>query len=90
MSVKTEHRLGIQAPAHVIWEILTDVPTWSEWNPLYPEARGVIGYGERLTLTEASPHRRPHTIRPVVLDWTPDEAIHWRLSLMGGLRSSIH
>ena len=31
---KIEHRIGIQAPADVIWEILADIPGWEAWNPL--------------------------------------------------------
>ncbi len=89
MSVKLEHRLGIQAPAHVVWEVISDLSTWREWNPLYPEAKGVIGFGEQLTLTLAPPGGKPRIIRPVVLDWAPDEAIHWRLSTMAGLMTSI-
>lgn len=89
MSVKLEHRLGIKAPGHVVWEILADLPTWREWNPLYPEAKGVIGFGERLTLKVAIEGLAPRTIQPTILDWAPDEAIHWKLSAMGGLVTSI-
>jgi hypothetical protein len=85
MTVKLEHRLGIKAPADVIWEIISDISTWPAWNPLYPEAQGVVGYGERLTLTLALPGAKPRIIRPAILDWAPDEAIHWRLSMVGGL-----
>jgi hypothetical protein len=89
MKPKLEHRLGVKAPAHVIWEILADIPAWPEWCPLYPEAKGVVGFGERLTLTEALPARARRTIRPVILDWAPDEAIHWRGSRLGGLVTTI-
>jgi hypothetical protein len=89
MSVKLEHRLGIKAPGHVVWEIISDLGSWHEWNPLYTEAKGVIGFGERLTLTLALPGAKPRIIRPVVQDWGPDEAIHWRLSMMGGMLTSI-
>jgi hypothetical protein len=89
MSVKHEHRLGIQAPADVVWDILFDLTAWHEWNPLYPTAKGVVGFGERLTLTLALENSQPRTINPVVLDWAPDEAIHWRLSMVGGLVTSV-
>lgn len=85
MRVKLEHRLGIKAPASVVWEIISDLPAWPEWNPIYPEAQGVIGFGEALTLTLALPGRKASVIRPRVLDWAPDEAIHWKLSMLMGL-----
>jgi hypothetical protein len=89
MTVKLEHRLGVQAPAHVVWAVISDLSTWNQWNPIYPEAQGVIAYGERLTLTLALPGRPRQTIRPSVLDWAPDEAIHWKLSMLGGLVSTV-
>src|SRR4051812_6314521 len=85
MRFKLEHRLGIKAPAEVVWEILADLPAWKDWNPLYPEARGVVGFGELLTLTLALPEQKPQVIRPRILDWAPNEAIHWKLSMMAGL-----
>jgi len=89
MSVKLEHRLGIQAPVHTVWEILADLPSWHEWNPLYTEAKGVIGFGELLTLTLVLPKSAPRVIQPRIVDWTPNEAIHWNLKAMGGLVSTI-
>ena len=89
MRFKVEHRLGVKAPAHVLWAILSDLPAWSAWNPLYPEARGVIGFGELLTLTVAYPGRAPKPLKVRVLDWAPDEAIHWKQGALMGLVDSI-
>jgi hypothetical protein len=87
--MKIEHQIGIAAPAEVIWAVISDLPSWSEWNPLYPEAKGVIGFGELLTLTVAIPGQERRVIQPRIVDWTPDEAIHWTLSAVGGLVKSI-
>lgn len=89
MPIKIEHRIGVAAPAHVVWEILEDVPGWTAWNPLYPKAAGKIGYGERLSLTVALPGQAHREIAPAIIDWTPNEAIHWRLSAVGGLVDTI-
>jgi hypothetical protein len=78
----------VKAPAHVVWDILADLPGWSRWNPLYPEAKGVIGFGELLTLTVAFPGKGRRVIRPRVLDWAPNEAIHWKQSALLGLVDS--
>jgi hypothetical protein len=88
--LKLENRLGIQAPVEVVWAIMHDIAAWHEWNPLYPEAKGVIGFGEKLTLTEAMPGAPRRTLLATVVDWAPNEAIHWRRSLTGGLVTSIH
>jgi hypothetical protein len=89
VALKIEHRLGVQVPPEVVWEIIADVPGWAAWNPLYPQAAGRIGYGELLTLTLALPDQPARVITPRIVDWAPQEAVHWRLSMMGGLVSSI-
>lgn len=87
--MKLEHRIGIHAPADVIWESLIDVPGWADWNPLYPKASGEVGFGKALELELALPGQQPQVIRPVVVDWTPFEHIHWNLRLMHGLVKTI-
>jgi len=89
MAIKIEHRIGIAAPAEVIWEILADVPGWEAWNPIYPKAAGEIRYGGQLALTVALPGQPHRQIEPAILDWTPNEAIHWRLKALGGLLKTI-
>ena len=83
MPIKIEHRVGIPVPPDILWEILSDIPRWPEWTTIYPAAKGVVGYGEKLKLTLALPNQKPVNIEPRILDWAPNEAIHWRLPLYG-------
>lgn len=83
--VRIEDRVGIQAPAEVIWKIVSDLASWREWNPTYPQAEGQIRIGEVLTVTLALPGQPPQTLKPKVLEWVPDAQLHWELRLMGGL-----
>jgi len=85
MPVKIEHRVGIQAPAEAIWEVIADIEGWRSWNPIYPKAEGTLRIGAPLTLELALEGRKPQTIKPVILDWIPNEQIHWRLTMLGGL-----
>lgn len=89
MTLKIEHRVGLQVPASIVWEIISDVSSWPAWTQIYPKAAGKIGFGERLVLTLALPGEPHREIAPVIIDWTPDEAIHWRTSLVGGLGWSV-
>jgi hypothetical protein len=89
MPVKVEHRLGVQAPASVVWDVVHDIDRWREWNPLYPEATGVIRYGETLKLKLALPDQPERELLATVLDWTPNEALHWRTSHAGGLVRTV-
>ncbi len=86
--VKIEHRIGVRAPAEVIWSLVSDVPGWSAWNPLYPKAAGVVRIGAQLDLEVAIPGEAPRQIQPVILDWIPNEQIHWRLKMASGLVST--
>ena len=89
MPAKIEHRLGVQAPASVIWEVLFDLERWPEWNPLYPEVSGAIRFGETLKLKLALPDQPVRDLSAVIMDWTPDEAIHWKTSHLRGLVRTV-
>lgn len=77
MSLRIEYRLGVKATADAIWAALEDVAAWPQWNPMYPEAKGRIGFGELLTLTEALPSGARRTLTPRVSTWTPREQLVW-------------
>lgn len=85
MSLKLEHRLGITAPPEAIWAVIADIEGWPRWNPLYPKAEGRLSIGSKLTLTLALDGRAPQVITPTIIDWVPNDQIHWRLSMLGGL-----
>jgi hypothetical protein len=87
--VKIEHRIGVKAPADIVWEILSDVPGWTEWTTLYTRASGVIGFGERLKLEVSVPGHPSRAIEPVVFEWEPRELIHWKIKSLGGLLESV-
>jgi hypothetical protein len=86
---KIEHRIGVQAPAEVIWQIMADIEGWSVWNPLYPKAEGTLRIGQTLTLTLALPGEPLQTIQPEIIDWVPNDQIHWKLSAMRGLVRTV-
>lgn len=79
-----EARVGIQAPADAIWEVLQDIEAWPAWNPIYPKAKGTLGYGKPLELTLALPGVPPREIVATVTDWTPDRQLLWSTVMMGG------
>jgi hypothetical protein len=83
--VRVEHRIGVQAPAEVIWDIVYDIDNWSAWNPLYPEASGIIRIGQTLEMTVALPDMKPQKARATVLEWVPNEQLHYQTVALGGL-----
>ena len=44
-SLHTE--IGIGAPAHIVWEVISDLDGWSAWNPIM-KASGTLAQGEQL------------------------------------------
>jgi len=89
MAIKLERRIGIQAPDEIVWEILSDIPGWADWCPIYPRAEGEIRIGDRWTVELALPGEPVRTINPVILDWAPFDHIHWRLDLMRGWARTV-
>ena len=85
MKVKIEHRIGIPAPAPAIWDVLSDIEAWPRWNPLYPRANGALRIGAQLDLEVAVPGQPKRAIHPIILDWVPNDQIHWTLRMVGGL-----
>lgn len=89
MQYKIEHRIGVPASSHAIWDVLSDLGRWPEWNTLYPEVKGLLRIQQRLTITEAFPGAKPKTIKPLVVDWVPNFQIIWAFNEMGGLIKRI-
>jgi hypothetical protein len=87
--VTVEDRIGVQAPAEVIWEIVRDLDGWSDWNPTYPKASGEVRIGGMLDVTLALEGQPPQALKPKVLDWIPNEQLHWELRMMGGMIKTI-
>jgi hypothetical protein len=85
MREKIEHRVGVRAPAEVIWKIAADIEGWPAWNPVYPKASGQLRIGAVLELELALENEPRRILKPVILDWVPNEQILWRLSMLGGL-----
>ncbi|KAF8930264.1 hypothetical protein EDD21DRAFT_438663 [Dissophora ornata] len=62
--------ITIAAPPHEVWKVLTDLPHYHEWNPLFVQANGTIEEGESLHIKM----RLPITIfcgAPLSYSWSP-------------------
>lgn len=78
---RIEHRLGITAPAHVIWEIISDLAGWSAWNPSYAKASGRLSIGAPISLDATFPDVEPMHINGTIVDWVPDIQLLWKARL---------
>jgi hypothetical protein len=87
--LRVEDRIGIRAPAEVVWDIVADLSRWHEWNPTYTKATGEVRIGGTLALTLELPGQPAQEIKPRVVDWVPNEQLHWQLRFMGGLITTL-
>lgn len=79
MSIRVEYRVGINASALHLWEVLSDLDHWSAWNPMYPKASGKIAMGATLHLLEHIEGLPDRPIEARVLDWTPEAQLVLRI-----------
>lgn len=89
MQRAVEHRIGVQAPAEVVWEVVSEFESWTHWNPLYRRAEGELKIGKALVLEQHLPGEAPRVIQPIVQDWVPYEQLHWRSTRVGGFVTAI-
>lgn len=71
-----EDTVVIDAPAAVVWAVLTDIEAYPEWNPFLIGMRGELVEGGRLEL-RTGPEPDALTITPEVLDVSPERALRW-------------
>lgn len=83
--VVIEHCVDIAAPAEVVWELVSDLQGWRQWNPLYRQVTGTLEVGETLTMTLTIPGMNSYTMRPQVVAVMANELVHYQGTAMGGL-----
>jgi hypothetical protein len=76
--VRIEHRLGVAAPAEVIWEVVSNLEGWSAWNPSYSAASGRLSIGAPLSLDATWPGVHPRRHEGTIVDWVPHTQLLWR------------
>lgn len=77
--------IDIDAAPETVWEVLTRLDRYGEWNPFIVASQGDAVIGERLTNRMRPPGGKEVTFRPVVTVVEPTETFEWfgRLVLPG-------
>jgi hypothetical protein len=80
-----ETQIDIAASPETVYGILTDLESYSEWNPLITSSEGTVAVGERLTNRLEPPGSRAMTFKPTVTVVEPGRKFEWlgRLLLPG-------
>ncbi|MFC4358598.1 SRPBCC family protein [Halobium salinum] len=69
--------IEIDAPPRVVWEVLTDLDAYAEWNPQTTNASGAVREGERVAITVDRQGRRSASMRPRVVEADPERRLEW-------------
>lgn len=77
-NIKTEIR--IQAPIEQVWQVLTDVASYPEWNPFIESITGNLQKGGRLAIRIGAGEQKS-SFKPKVLTWEPPKHFVWEGSL---------
>jgi hypothetical protein len=73
-SITTE--IIINASKEKVWQILTDFPNYSTWNPFIVNIKGDLTTSNRLAITLVSGTKR-YVFKPKVLSIVPNQYFDW-------------
>ena len=70
-------QIEIDASAERVWDLLTDFPSYPDWNPFISHISGRLTPGERLRARLEPPGGRATTFKPKVLTAEPNRELRW-------------
>lgn len=74
--------IEIDAPESVIWEVLSDLDSYTEWNPFLTSASGDIEEGARVEIFIKPPRARGTYIKPQVILVEDGRGFSWRNNML--------
>lgn len=78
MKPHIDTRITIDAPASVVWQVLTDLAAYHEWNPFIRRASGTAALGERIVCEPQLPGSdRLRHFTPTVTRCEPEREFAW-------------
>ncbi|GJM37681.1 MAG: hypothetical protein DHS20C19_10480 [Acidimicrobiales bacterium] len=67
----------IDAPAAVVWDLLTDLDNYRAWNPFITDSAGEAVVGEKLVNRMDPPGGKAMTFKPVVTEVEAGKVFEW-------------
>jgi hypothetical protein len=80
-SFEASTRIG--ASPQVVWDLLSDVGSWRDWDSGVDRVDGSVALGERLTIHATMIRTRPFAV--TVTELRPGEGMRWQAGLPFGL-----
>jgi len=81
MAYRIQARIGVQAPAFAVWDVMSQFETWKDWNPVITEVEGRLSIGALLRLRRVRIDGKGEIEEVRVVDWVPHEQILWTRSV---------
>lgn len=69
--------IEINATPARVWEVLTDLGAYGQWNPMIVRAEGTLQQGKRLKIRFAPKGARAYTFFPKLLVVKPPRELRW-------------
>jgi len=89
MSFKIDHTVDVQAPADVVWEVLTDFARYGEWNPFVVECQTALKPGAPIEMAVALKNKPQHVVE-VIREVSPGRGFSYSMKpVPGGALSSL-
>jgi hypothetical protein len=76
------HEITIDAPVEVVWQVLTDFPAHSTWNPFLTFDQGATTIGDSLKVKITPPGARASTFTPTLTAYEPFQRYGWNGRVM--------
>jgi hypothetical protein len=77
MAKHVNTQIDIDAPAHIVWEILADFDRIAEWNDFIRHIEGGPKVGNKLVVEVWVGDRKPMTFKPTLLAYEPERELRW-------------
>jgi len=70
--------IDIDARPDAVWDVLVDLASYPDWNPMVKKASGEVRVGERLRLHYEPEGQKKRTFKPLLLVVEPGRELRWQ------------
>jgi hypothetical protein len=74
---KSRHEIEINAAPAQVWQVLTDLSAYPDWNPFIVSAEGEVRKGAKLVNKLSQANGGTMTFKPTVLVAAPERELRW-------------
>src|SRR5690349_20994815 len=88
MGFVIDQEIQIKAPAEVVWDVLTDLPRYKEWNPFCLECESTLKPGVAIRMT-VNLTGKPQKVEVVVKEYVARRRFAYSMKPVPGTLSSL-